>query len=129
MEKRTYPLCIISTDNEEEDIIFIEYTSNLELNIENAKEIVANRIEFANDKKHYVVIDATNVKSISSEAKEYLLDPHYGAKNILGSAVLASTPVSAMIANIFIKSLKHSPSKFFSRKTDALKWIKELKKQ
>jgi hypothetical protein len=70
----------------------------------------------------------TNVKSISSEAKKYLLNPNSGTKNILGAAFIASNFVAALIANIFIKPKKNFPSKFFSKKFEAIHWIKELKK-
>lgn len=127
MRTKQYPLSILT--EMEDDIIFIEYCRDLEIDLLKAKNIVAERIDFMKDRKHYLIIDATNIKSISSEAKTYLLNPDFGIKNILGSAMIASNPVSAMLANIFIKSSKHFQSKFFSKKTDAVEWIKELKRQ
>jgi hypothetical protein len=111
----------------ENDIIFNEYPKNLKVDLAVAKEIVGNRLEFAEGEKHYLVGDLTNVKSVTSEAKAYLLDPNYGVKDILGAAFIAGNPVAALIANVFIKPSKNFPSKFFSKKTDALKWITELK--
>jgi hypothetical protein len=126
MRKKLYPLTTISTE-EDEDIVFIEYCQNLEVNLNFAEEIVASRLDFTEGKKHYVVLDVTNVRSVNQEAKTYLLDPNAGTKNILGAAFIAGNPVAALIANVFIKPPKNFPSKFFSKKTDGYRWIKELK--
>jgi hypothetical protein len=126
MRTKLYPLAKISTE-EDEDIIFVEYGQNLDVTLTLAEEIVANRIDFTTGKNHYVIFDTGTVKSLTSDAKSYLLNPSTGTKNILGAAFIASNPVAALIANIFIKSSKNFPAKFFSKKTDALNWIKELK--
>lgn len=126
MKTKLYTLSKMSTDGDD-DIVFIDYNKNLEVSLVLAQEMVDNRLEFTNNKPHYVIIDATGIKSMSLDAKNYLLDPDYGTKNILGSAIIANNPVSAMIANIFTKGAKNFPSRFFSKKADAIKWIKDLK--
>lgn len=126
MRTQVYPLITMSIE-EDEDIVFVEYRHNLEVTLIYAKEIVLNRLEFTNHKAHYLVLDFSNVKSVSHEAKNYLLDPDSGTKNILGAAFIAGNPVSALIANIFIKPSKGFPSKFFSKKKDAVNWLKEVR--
>lgn len=126
MKTKLYPLSKMSKD-EDDEIVFIEYNTNLEINILLAQEMVSNRLEFTENKAHYVVINATGIKSISPDARAYLLDPLYGTKNILGSAIIANNPVSTLIANIFTKGAKNFPARYFSKKVDALKWIKDLK--
>jgi hypothetical protein len=126
MKKKSYPLTIINTEDDE-DIVFIEYRENLVVNLSFAKEIVESRLDFTEGKMHYVILDMTNVKSVTPDAKVYLLDPETGIKNILGAAFIAGNPVAALIANVFVKPPKNFPSKFFSRKSAALTWITELK--
>lgn len=126
MKTKMYPFCTLSI-LEDEDTIYIEYCHNLEINLSSAEDIVSSRMDFAPDKKHYLIVDATNVKSVSREAKNYLLDPEYGTKNIIAAAMIAGNPVSSMLANIFIKSSKNFPSRYFAKKSDAIKWINELK--
>lgn len=126
MKTKKYPLVTLSSD-EEDDIIFVEYVKNLEVDLPLAEEIVANRMDFSEGKMHYVIIDTGNVKSLTAEAKAYLIQPSTGTKNIIAAAFIAGNPVAALVANIFIKSPKNFPSKFFSKKDDALNWIKELK--
>lgn len=127
MKTKLYQLSRMTIEEDDDEIVFIDYHKDLEINLSLAHEMVENRLEFTENKKHYVIIDATKIKSVSSDAKVYLLDPYYGTKNILGSAIIANNPVSTMIASIFTKGAKNFPSKFFSKKNDAIRWIKELK--
>jgi hypothetical protein len=121
---RKYPLVTCSTETHS-DIIFAEFPGNLKIDLAVAKEIVANRLDFAKNKKHYVVLDASNVREITPEAKEYMQRPDTGQKDILGIAFIATNPVSALFANIFIKTQKDFQAKFFSKKKDAFDWIIE----
>lgn len=105
------------------DIVLIEFAGNLRVDLALARQIVAGRLEFTQNRDHYLIIDLSNVRHVSSEAKEFMQKPDAGLKNILGAAFIASNPVSALIANIFIKTPKDFQAKFFSNKNDALAWI------
>ena len=126
MKTTKYPFVIFSKEPEG-DIIYVEYIKNLKVDLDVAKELVANRLDFTENKPYYLIIDVSNIKQITAEAKTYLQNPNTGLKNILGAAFIASNQVSALIANIFVKT-PNIISKFFSQKKEALLWIKELKK-
>jgi hypothetical protein len=123
IKKYRYASLSIETN---EAIVFAEFNRSLVIDLPIAMEIVANRLEFTTNRQHYFIVDFSNVKHVSHEAKLYLQDPEGGLKNMLCSAFLASNPVSALLANIFVKTPKPIPSRFFSNKKDALKWIHEL---
>jgi hypothetical protein len=126
MISKVYPLvtCSIEADT---DIVVTKIRNVLNLDLTAAKELVASRLDFMKDEKHYVLIDISNIKHYTSEAKQYMQNPETGLKNILGAAFIASNPISTLIANIFIKTKINFPAKYFSKKTEALKWINELK--
>ncbi|MBI1769747.1 MAG: hypothetical protein HYR67_15370 [Bacteroidetes bacterium] len=127
METEKSPLTIFNTaDNT--DVIFAEFRANLEVDLSTARQIVANRLDFTGNKKHYLVLDMSNVRNVTAEAKKFLQQPEGGLKNILGAALIASNPVAALIANVFIKTPKNFQAKFFYNKQAALDWI-YLKKQ
>jgi hypothetical protein len=123
IKKYKYVSCSREIDS---DIIIAEFVQNLKVDLEVAKELVTNRHDFTENKAHYVLIDCSNSKQISSSAKAYLQDPEGGLKNILGSAFVASNPVAVLIANVFLKTETSIPSKFFTNKTDAYLWLKKL---
>ena len=126
MKTKKYPLVICSKEDNC-NIVFSEFSDNLKVDLSTAEEIVANRLEFTENKKHYLIINISNVQQVTLEAKEFMAKADAGLKNILGSAFVASNPVSALLANIMIKATPSVPSKFFSSQRDALSWIKELK--
>ncbi|HSH67451.1 MAG TPA: hypothetical protein VLB84_17030 [Bacteroidia bacterium] len=125
MNVKTYPLVTYSIESD--DIVISTIKNVVDLDILAAKELVACRLDYMKDKRHYVLIDISNVKHYTTEAKQYMQNPETGLKNILGAAFIASDPISTLIANIFIKTKIHFPAKFFFKKADALKWLRELK--
>jgi len=125
MKLEKNPLTVFSTSDN--DVVFAECT-HLSVDLSVAKQIVADRLDFTSNKKHYLVFDISKVQNVTAEAKKFLQHPEGGLKNILGAAMIASNPVSAMIANIFVKTPKNFQAKFFYNKKDALDWI-QLRKQ
>jgi hypothetical protein len=115
-------LIMFSTIDTQADIILGEFAKNLKVDLETAMQIVADRLNFTSHKKHYLVLDMSNVRMVTAEAKRFMQKPEGGLKNILGAALIASNPVSALIANIFIKTPKDFQAKFFHSKQDALEW-------
>jgi hypothetical protein len=126
MISKVYPLvtCSIETDV---DIVVTKVRNVLNLDLVAAKELVASRLDFMRDEKHYVLIDISDIKHFTTEAKQYMQSPETGLKNILGAAFIASNPISILIANVFIKTKINFPARFFSKKAEALEWIKGLK--
>lgn len=128
MTTKKFPGLIISMPEKECNIVFVEFDAKLKVDLEVARDIVNYRLEFTQNNKHYLIADMSNVREITAEAKEFLQSKDGGLKNILGAALIASNPVSALIANIFIKSQKNFQAKFFSNKKDASAWIIEHSK-
>ena len=126
MKIKKYPLVTLSQEVGT-DIVFIEYHTNLNLDIVSAKELVASRLDFTLNKPHYLIVDVSNIKYFSPEVKTYMQHPEGGAKNVLGGAFIASNLIATLLANVFIRKIKDVPVKFFPGKKDALLWIHELK--
>jgi len=120
MKLEKNPSVVFSTSDN--DVVFAE-CPYLSVDLSVAKQIVADRLDFTNNKKHYLVIDISKVQNITAEAKKFLQHPEGGLKNILGAALIASNPVAALIANVFVKTPKDFQAKFFSNRKDAMEWI------
>lgn len=110
-----------------EDIIYAEFIPNLKVDLAIAKEIVRERILFTKDERHYLVLDMSNVKVVSQEAKTFMQQPDGGLKNILGAALIASNPVSFFISQVFVKTTANFNTKLFDNKSDAIQWITQYK--
>jgi hypothetical protein len=127
MKMRKYPIIAftLGTNN----IVFAEFPDLIKIDLPAAIEIVANRLHFTENEKHYLIADVSKVREVAAEAKEFFQKQDGGLKNILAAALIASNPVSALIANIFIKTPKNFPSKFFWNKPDAVRWINEQRQK
>ena len=120
MKTEIHPITLYITTAD--DVIFAE-CRYLKVDLSAAMQIVTDRLNFTNHKKHYLVFDMSRVQNVTTEAKKYLQHPEGGLKNILGAALIASNPVAALIANVFVKTPKDFQARFFSNKNDAFDWI------
>jgi hypothetical protein len=107
----------------EGDIIMAALQSRVNIDLKMAEQIVAERLKFSENKEHYLVVDVSKVLSITAEAKKYFQTHDGGLKKILGAALIATNPLAALIANIFIKTPTQFKSRFFSNESEALVWI------
>jgi hypothetical protein len=126
--RENYSASVHYTENNS-DIVFAEFPSNLKVDLVKAKEIVASRLGLMQERKHFLVIDISNVREVTQDAKEFMQRGGMGMKNILGAAFIATNPVSALIANIFIKTPKDFEARFFSNKEEAFDWIFEYREK
>lgn len=127
MKIKSYPNFELILDNRQ--ILYAEFTRHIRVDIQKAMEMVWCRLEFTGNSKHYMIADLSKVTEVTGEAKEYLQNPDGGLKNLMAAALIASNPVSALIANIFIKTPKSFPARYFSKKEEALAWILDQKQR
>ena len=112
----------------EEDILFFKYSPRLEMTLDVAKEIVRSRLEYCGGASMYMVIDATNIKSATKEARDYMNSREGGLKGVLGGAFLSNNVVSTLAINLFLKvSNLPVPARFFTNKDDAIRWLRKIK--
>ncbi len=127
-EIKEYPFVIFRRELGS-NIIFANYEESLKIDLTIAQAIVANRLEFTENEKHYLVLDVSHVRTVTPEAKKYMQQAEGGLKNILGAAFIANNPVSELIANVYVKTPKDFEARFFSNKDEAIRWIIEHKQQ
>jgi hypothetical protein len=113
---------------EDDDIVFFKYTPKLEITIDVAHEIVDSRLEYTGGKSVYTLIDFTNVKSVTKEARDYMNSPEGGLKGILGGAFLSNNVVATLFVNLYLKvSNPAIPARFFTNRDEAIRWLRKIK--
>ena len=118
----------ISFGKVENDIIFFKYKPSIEIDINTAKDMVKNRLDYTGGQSVYTLIDFTNVKSVTKEARDYMNSPEGGLKGILGGAFLSNSVVATLFVNLYLKVSRPSiPAKFFTNSSDAINWLKKIK--
>ena len=125
MEKKQFRYTTLSSEIDDE-IIYATYIPKLEINLEIAQELVENRMSFSENRPHYILIDFTNVKSVTKSARDYMNDPEAGLKGILGGAFLSNSVVATLFVNLYLKVNNPTiPAKFFTTKAEAIHWLKK----
>ena len=113
----------------EDGVLFSNYKKHIDIDLGIAKRIVKDRIEFTNGISYPILIDFTHLKSVTKEARDYMNDAEGGLKGLLGGAFLSNSVVANVFVNLYLKINKPAiPAKFFTRKEEALNWLKEFKK-
>jgi hypothetical protein len=112
----------------ENDIIFFKYRPSIEIDIAMAKDLVNKRLDYTGGQSVYTLIDFTNVKSVTKEARDYMNSPEGGLKGILGGAFLSNNVVATLFINLYLKVSSPSiPAKFFTNTDDAITWLQKTK--
>ncbi|GHN02186.1 hypothetical protein WSM22_36750 [Cytophagales bacterium WSM2-2] len=112
----------------DEDIVLFKYAPKVAIDLYAAKQMVENRLNFTGGRSIYALIDFTNVKSVTKEARDYMNSPDGGLKGISGGAFLSNSVVATLFVNLYLKvSNPAVPAKFFTTQKDALDWLKKIR--
>ena len=110
-----------------DDILMIEFKPDLEITLDVAKRIVADRKAISDGKAYPGLGDVRYVKSASKEARAYFELPE-SQNGVLAGALLVDSVFSTFLVNFFLKVTKQKmPSKMFTDKQKALKWLAQFK--
>ena len=128
MRKVDYRYISVHAEEHSPDIIVAVYTPKLEIDLAIAQELIENRLTFSEGKSVYTLIDFTNVKSVTKEARDYMNSPEGGLKGIMAGAFLSNNVVATLFINLFLKiSNPPVPAKFFTNREEAMKWLRRIK--
>lgn len=107
-----------------DSIIRVTPNDDVDLEIEDAKEMREMLVKLSGGKKYCVLLDATKRFNVSSEARALIAGKEYSSDRISAAFVITSF-ANMLIGNFFIKVNKpHSPTKIFSTEESAFEWLK-----
>jgi hypothetical protein len=128
MRKQDYRYISVYCHDEMPDIVFGSYAPHLTIDLAIARELIENRLSFSEGEPVYTLIDFTNVKSVTKEARDYMNSAEGGLKGILGGAFLSNNVMATLCINLFLKISKPTvPAKFFTNRDEALKWLRRVR--
>ncbi len=112
----------------EDNILFCSYKQHLEIDITTAKRIIKDRVTFTDGEYYPILIDFSNMKSVTKEARDYLNSAEGGLSGLLGGAFLSKNVVASLFINLYLK-VNHPaiPARFFTDKTEAIDWLKRIR--
>lgn len=112
----------------DDDILYCSYKQQLEIDIETARRIINDRVAFTEGKMYPILIDFSNMKAATKEARDYMNSPEGGLKGLIGGAFLSKSVMATLFINLYIKvSNPAIPARFFTNKEEAISWLKKIK--
>ena len=107
-------------------ILIATYKAGLKLSIEDAKDIVQERLKLLEGKLLPVLIIDSGVISMEKSARDYLSSDE-GTQGIKCAAIIENSFFSKVLINFFLRLTNPKIQvKAFSNKEDALKWLKSI---
>ncbi|WP_114779000.1 DUF7793 family protein [Botryobacter ruber] len=112
----------------ENDIAQCIYKEIEEVDLNNAKINVKDRVEFFDGVAYPCLFDITKIKHSTKEARDYLANE--GSELIVASAIVVNSPVIKMMANFYITVNKPQiPTRMFTDRESAMEWLSQFKKK
>jgi len=112
----------------DEEVIFWNYAPALEMDITIARELVQHRLAYTHGKSVYALIDVTNLKATTKEARDFMNSRDGGLKGLLGGAFLSNNVVATLLVNLYLKVNSPAiPARFFTNRQEALNWLLKIK--
>lgn len=110
----------------ENGILYFHYKENVNIDLDAAKKIVTDRLNFQQDVEFPVFVDSRGIESVSRDARNYMAQ--YGSEKLSASALLINSPVQRIIGEFFLKINKPEiPYRLFTNKDKALEWLQDYK--
>jgi len=108
----------------EDGILYCVYNDKLEIDLEIAKQCVANRIEFSEGESYPVWVNMKGVKSATKSAREYLADE--GSYLVKAGALVIGSPLTRILGNVFLLVNKPKvPTRIFTDEEQATEWLRQ----
>jgi hypothetical protein len=107
-------------------VIFGQYKPDVVIDLEAAKSIARDRMRLSNNKDYPSLVYLTLLNTtVTKEARDFFSGGE-GIKYMKKLALLTNSPISKMVGNFYLKINQPSiPTRLFTSKEDALKWLKE----
>ncbi|MDO6388975.1 hypothetical protein Q4E40_02465 [Pontibacter sp. BT731] len=86
-----------------------------------------DRLKYIGEQVYPSLFDITRVKHSTKEARDYLADE--GNAGVSASAILVSSPMVKMAANIYIHvNRPKNPTLMFTNQAEAVAWLEQFKR-
>lgn len=107
------------------NIVLLTVKNNATIEVEDVTEIKAFNLNLIGNNDYGVIVDAQNYTSISPEARG-LMTSEYIEKNRVAIAIIIYELPQRIVGNFYINFNKPAvPTKLFSKRQEALSWVRK----
>ncbi len=99
------------------------FKKDVKVSLEDAQEMTRLKSELSNNSKHFMLINAENIKSVSQPMRDHIVSPE-AVDNVVGVAIVAKSLVGQTIGRFLIR-IKKPPFKMevFRDEKIAEEWL------
>lgn len=98
------------------------------IDIDVAKEIVRQRLEYIEGVAYPTLVMDSGVISMTKEARDYFSDKDGGSQGVVAGVLLLKSVYSEFLGNFFLRVAKPAiPTRVFTDKEKALEWLQQFK--
>jgi len=107
-------------------ILFFEYKAGLSINLEVARQVVADRIHFQKEKAYPIFCDSNGLVAMDKAGRDYLAQ--YGSMLAKAVALYSNDNVARVLSYFYLMVSKPEvPTKRFTDKDAALQFLEKYK--
>ncbi len=106
-------------------VMFFTYKPDIEIDLDGAKRIVADRLKLQGDETYPVVCDIRGLKGANKAARDYLANE--GSEKVKVVALIVASPGLKIMTDFYLMVNKPTvPTKIFTSEDQAVKFIESL---
>lgn len=111
----------------EDGILFVSFVPGALHDLNNATLVIAKQHELLGNAKVPTLVDGTNLKSVTPEARAFHASPE-GSGNTKALAMIANTTAAKVVGNLYLGlNGPPYPARMFTNKEEALAWLQQYK--
>lgn len=108
-------------------VLIAKYKSGPKIDIEAARLILQERLDFTDGKSIPVLVIDAGLVSMDKQARDYL-SSEVGIQGITASAIISNSKVNSMLVNfVLLISRPNLPVKMFTNYNEAITWLDTFK--
>lgn len=108
----------------QEDVLIARFSQNMNLDLDAAKQLVAERLKMQNGKTYPMIVHLNGFMVFSKSVRSYMAT--VGIEGISRGAFIAVSLQERVFLNFFLLvDAPRIPTKVFTKEADAIKWIRQ----
>jgi hypothetical protein len=107
-------------------ILFITYKKGISVYLEDAKEMIRNRLLFTGNISYPMLVQDDGISFIAKDARDYMSKE--GTEGLVAGAFLLKSVYSTFLINFYLSVTRpRIPNRMFTDRAKALEWLEQYK--
>ncbi|HXP51234.1 MAG TPA: hypothetical protein VN922_14850 [Bacteroidia bacterium] len=107
-------------------ILFITYKKGISVKLEDAKEMIKNRLLFTGNVAYPMLVQDEGAIHIDKDARDYMSNE--GTQGVIAGAFVLRSVYGTFLINFYLSVTRPKiPSRMFTDRTKALEWLEQYR--